>query len=272
MNRRSGIRGADEDKHRIGFHGRVGVRGHTQYALTLQGDHIAVGLFTDAAVTQGQAHKGRGRRHPENVQSFRQNGYPTGTEQIDDRTRRHRSVRHHQIRPGVVQGGHVAIERGTAEDLHVRPQLAAIDGQIDVQVIVMRGHDDGRGFHDVRPLEHRQFPGIPENVTGIVRRHEPGVLLDETERQPATFQGIRRSFPHLAAAEDKHGRPVRLAAPLGLAVISLKLIRRPREQQDGGLVDPAVRARGHIGIALPQPGHVEAEAFRGTRTRAASAP
>ena len=125
----------------------------------------------------------------------------------------------------------------------------------------MRGHDDGRGFHDVRPLEHRQFPGIPENVTGIVRRHEPGVLLDETERQPATFQGIRRSFPHLAAAEDKHGRPVRLAAPLGLAVISLKLIRRPREQQDGGLVDPAVRARGHIGIALPQPGHVEAEAF-----------
>ena len=109
----------------------------------------------------------------------------------------HRSVRHHQIRPGVVQGGHVAIERGTAEDLHVRPQLAAIDGQIDVQVIVMRGHDDGRGFHDVRPLEHRQFPGIPENVTGIVRRHEPGVLLDETERQPATFQGIRRSFPTL---------------------------------------------------------------------------
>lgn len=59
MNRRSGIGGADEDKHRIGLHGRVGVRGHTQYALTLQGDHVAVGLFTDAAVTQGQADKGR---------------------------------------------------------------------------------------------------------------------------------------------------------------------------------------------------------------------
>ena len=98
---------------------------------------------------------------------------------------------------------------------------------------------------DVRPLEHRQFPGIPENVTGIVRRHEPGGSSRRDRTAARDVPSIRRSFPHLAAAEDKHGRPVRLAAPLGLAVISLKLIRRPREQQDGA---SSIRLSGRADI------------------------
>ena len=62
-----------------------------------------------------------------------------------------------EIGASPVQRLHVPLEVGASDDLNVGTQLPAVDGQVDVRLVVAGGEDDGRRRVDAGLLENLEF-------------------------------------------------------------------------------------------------------------------
>lgn len=155
------IKGVPQGKHIA----RIGVDVHGA-GMVAHGQHTAFGLVADAAFHQALALQLSPDGIAENEQTFVQHHHLVRGQQIDDAVAHQGGQGKHLVRTGTVQAVDVSVQRGTAEDLGIRPQTAAVDGQIDVGVIVMGGDDDGARLADAGLFQNGKIRGVPVHMGG----------------------------------------------------------------------------------------------------------
>lgn len=176
-----GFAAANENKFVRRLNGLFGV-GAGGHAFRAPNAHnIALGLFANVAVLQGEPHQGGGSLHPEDAEPFGQQKDLARGEQVDHGIGGHGGVGHDQACPGAVERGHVAVETGPADYLNIRPEFAAVNGQIDVQIVVMGSDDNRFGGVDAGLEQGFKIRGIPQNVAGVILGDVPGVAFYNPE-------------------------------------------------------------------------------------------
>ena len=88
---------------------------------------------------------------PEDIQPLGDHQRVTAQKVVQDGVGPHRGEGEDEIGAGFVQDVNVALYRRSADNLNIRPQATAIDGQIDVHVVVVGGDDHrgrGQGYVD----------------------------------------------------------------------------------------------------------------------------
>ena len=83
----------------------------------------------------------------------------------------------------------LAVQRCPADDLGVGAETTAVDGQVDVGVVVVGGDDDRRCLGDAGLLQDRELGGVADDV--LVRvAHSLGELLDDHVVKAQLEQGL----------------------------------------------------------------------------------
>jgi hypothetical protein len=78
--------------------------------------------------------------------------------------------------------------------LNVRPQLPAVDGQVDVGVVVVGGDDDRRGRFDAGPVE-RVDVGAASQDEAVVLFDQAPVSFDDPVGDALRLEGFRGGRP-----------------------------------------------------------------------------
>jgi hypothetical protein len=120
----------------------------------------------------------------------------------------------------------------------VRPEAAAVDGQIDVHVIVVRGDDHGGRLPDSGLLQDLQFRGVAADQLG---RIDPRARLafHDPVVDALLVQRFGDRSPYSPAA-DQQDRFVRGFVDAEQFVVGIQLLARAGEDQDRGRLDQGV--------------------------------
>lgn len=135
------------DQNQFGITGQpsTGQRGALDGVSPCHGHHGAVGLFSEVGFGERSTNQLRGHRHPDDVESFGHQQRVVGVEVVPDRGGASGRVGEHGMGPGPVEGRHFAIEVRPCDQLDVGSELAAVDREVDVDVVVVGGdHHTGR--------------------------------------------------------------------------------------------------------------------------------
>ena len=155
-----------------------------------------------------------------------------------------------------MQGVDIAVQARAADDLRVGPQAAAIDGQVDVQVVVVGGDDDGRGLLDACFLQDLQVAGAALDVM-VVPGGDAGLFFHHPKIDAAGLEGIGHRLADAAAAQHHYrsfGGAFPGAEPDG-AVEPVQLGVCAGQHQDGGLADLRLGGRDKELALLPDADH-----------------
>ena len=174
-------------------------------------------------------------------------------EQIEDDVRPHRGVGRNKIGSGTVKRTDVALRVGPTDDLGFRAKFAAVNGEIDIGVVLAGGDDDRGGFADFGLLEHLEPGGTAQHVVLVVA-NAARQFLDNLVIESALGQGTRGGSPHAAAADDDHMGFLDMV-DTEHPVVVLNHFLGTREHQNRTFADLGFRAGTFVLTTIPDSDH-----------------
>ena len=180
-------------------------------------------------------------------------------QQADDGAGTHRRVRKHKISPGPVEGGNIALQPGAADDLHIGSQSPAVDGQIDVCVVVVGSDQNSRGLANAGGHEHLQFGGVAHHkfvgVAGQFRQQFHNAIV-----HPPLGQSPARGLAHSSAANNHYRRRGRFRSVVQ-GVVAAHLLLGAGQHQHCACLYPALRRGRFKDAPLPDAQDCNAKAL-----------
>ena len=157
-----------------------------------------------------------------------------------------------------MQSGYITLEVGAADNLDFRRQFAAVNRQIDVRGIVVRGDDDRRRRFDAGFAKHVDVSGTAVDIA-VVADPRP-LFFNDAIVEVALAQRSGGRTTHPSPAQDKK-RVLVFSMPAQLAVEDIELLLGARQQENRRRIDDGLGA-GHDELApFPQPHHVDPHRF-----------
>src|SRR5438552_11192369 len=128
---------ADQYHLAVRLERRGDVRRLRRSAGTTNRKHMTTGSLPELAF--GDRLAGDRYRHAnrERLEPFRQKQVAP-TQRVKNGVGLHRHIRQHDVRAGLIPRAGVSLERGAAEDWHVKPNTAAMERQQPIRVVTMR--------------------------------------------------------------------------------------------------------------------------------------
>ena len=148
----------------------------------------------------------------------------------------------------------IALGVGPADYLDVGAKFAAINGKVNVGVILASGDDDCGGFSDFGLLEHLDSGGTTVHVVLLVT-NAVGQLLDYRVPEPALGQGSRGGPANAPATDNDHVGFLSVINAKHL-VVMLNHLLGTSQHEDGAFANPGVRAGTLIFTAIPNADHI----------------
>ena len=125
---------------------------------------------------------------------------------------------------------HVPFLFRPGDDLDIRPQLAAVDREVDVHVVFMGRDDDGGRVHETGLLHGLYIRRVAQYVVLLIP--DPvGLLLDDPVVQPSLHERAPRGPSHASSADDDDGR-IGYVVDGEQLIVGRDLAFRPQEHQD----------------------------------------
>src|SRR5699024_1513463 len=115
-----------------------------------------------------------------------------------------RGVGQDAVGAGAVLGGHVAFVGGPGDDLQLGAQPAAVESQVDVEVIVVGGQQGGGGLIESGRAQDLEIGGVAFDHVEV-RGHPSRDVLDNGVGNSGLVELLRGRSPHPAATQDQHG-------------------------------------------------------------------
>lgn len=93
---------------------------------------------------------------------------------------------------------------GPADDLDIRPQAATINGQVNVQIVVMGGDENRWRLLNSGSNEGVEIRGVPDDILAV-SFYDVGIAFYDPEEDAPFPESLRRGLPHPAATENNDG-------------------------------------------------------------------
>lgn len=230
-----GLLRADQDQLVVFFQHHLRIRVDHHAVLPFDRNDAAAGFLPDFKLQQRFVLQTLPQDVAKDVQALREHQDFFGFEQVHDGRGAKRAEGHHQVGAGAVEGVDIAIQGRPADDLDVGAQPAAVDGEIDVQVVIVGGDDDRRGFFDPGFNQGLEVARVALNKMAVPGG-DPRFFFHHVEVHLAFFEGLGHSLAHPPAAQDHHRAfgPVLGAMASDYFVVAIELLGRARQNQDGG--------------------------------------
>ena len=229
---------ADEDDLSIRGEDLACVRIDRQGAAGAHCDDIAARVSGDFGLSERFSGEGGGHVGFAHVETLCEHDDAGTIERVENCGGAHRGIGQNKIGPGAVQGRDIAFSRGAGDDLEVGPELSAIEGEIDVGIIIVSGNDDGGRLFHAGPLEGGEIRGAPEDVVVFVG--DPlGKLLDDAVIDFTLGERAGGGAADAPATDDDDVADADMVDAEEL-VIGGELLLRAGEEENGIGINPGV--------------------------------